>query len=105
MRRQTEERRRQVEQWIAEQEASGLTVKEFAKQRGITQWTLHDGKRKRRLLTRKRARQDFVEVAVVGEARLADAITVEVGAGLRLHVAADFDESHLRRLLAVLRSC
>ena len=105
MRRQTEERRRQVERWIEEQAASGLTVKEFAKQRGISPWTPHDWKRKRRLLTRKSARQDFVEVAVVSEGRVGDAITVEVGAGLRLHVAGGFDESHLRRLIAVLRSC
>ena len=104
MSKQTEERRAQVDQWIQEQEASGLTVKEFAKQRGISPWTLYDWKRKRRLVTRRRVRQSFVEVQVVAEPR-ADAITIELGAGVRLHVAQGFDEGHLRRLVAVLRSC
>ena len=70
MSKQREERRAQIDQWIQEQEASGLNVKEFAKQRGISPWSLYDWKRKRRLVTRRRVRQSFVEVQVAaGEVR------------------------------------
>ena len=108
MSKQSEERQEEIQRLVEEQEASGLSVKEFAEKRGISRWSLYEWRRSRRR-ERRKARvsgsRGFVELKVVGEQSRREAITVELASGVRLQVPAGFEEGHLRRLVEVLRSC
>ena len=93
-----------VRKLLAEQEASGLSVAAFARERGVSTWTLYDGRRR---LQKRKARakaRDFVQVHV-RSVQAAPSIEVELEAGMRVRVPAGFDEDELRRLLGVLASC
>lgn len=96
-----------MRQLLAEQEASGLSVASFARQREVAAWTLYDWRRRlRERARRERAgKASFIQVKVRPEWRAPSTIQVEVRAGVRVHVPVGFDEGELRRLLGVLGSC
>lgn len=100
-------RRREMEALLAEQEKSGLSVARFARERGISAWSLYEWRRRLRKEGGRGARrsQRFVQVRVVGEPAGPSTIAVELPAGARVHVPRGFDEDELRRLLGVLESC
>ena len=97
--------------WYADaleaQAASGLSVSDYAKQIGVTGWTLYDWRR--RLgggRTRHRAKLVEVTVARSTGAEGDGAMVVRVGDGRRsIEVPRGFDGDDLRRLVAVLESC
>ena len=89
---------------IAEQSGSGLSVREFARLRGLSAATMY--------WWRCRLRRDhsqLVPVAVVeprvldGEDRHAAAFELRVDDAMTLHIPAGFDEGELRRLIRALR--
>ena|SRR5688572_4538602 len=91
---------------VAEQESSGLSVARFARERGLSAWTLYDWKRRSRDQLRevRAERSRFVEVKL-GTAAEAPALVVETPRGLRVRVPRGFDEGELRRLIGALSSC
>lgn len=103
VRRRGDERRRQV---LAEQRASGLSVAAFARERGLSAWTLYEWRRRLGAAQSEPvAKPELVQVMVTPSASRASTIAVELGAGLRVHVPSGFDAAELRRLLEVLASC
>lgn len=92
---------------LAELEASGQTVASFARQRGLSAWTLYEWRR--RLQAKGRAAKAlapaFVPLHVKPEPTSAVAFQVELDSGTRIHVPGGFDEAELRRLVEVLSSC
>ena len=100
-------RREEMRRLIAEQESSGQSAARFAREQGMSPWSFY--KWKRRLRADERPVQGaFVEVKVTGgQATQAcgSPIGIELGNGVRLEVAEGFEPEHLRRLIAVLRSC
>ena len=101
-RRRSDERRRQI---LAEQRASGLSVAAFARERGLSAWTLYDWRRRLGEQAVPQEKPEFVQVMVAPSASRASTIAVELEAGMRVHVPAGFDAAELRRLLEVLASC
>ena len=97
--------------WYADaleaQASSGLSVSDFAKQIGVTGWTLYDWRR--RLGSGRagdRAKLVKVTVARSAGAQGSGALVVRVGDGRRsIEVPRGFDGDDLRRLVAVLESC
>ena len=53
-----------VQRLLAEQEASGLSVAAFARERGVPTWTLYDGRRRLRKRKGRAKGADFVQVHV-----------------------------------------
>ena len=89
------------------QARSGLSVSDYAKQIGVTGWTLYDWRR-RLGSGRARDRAKLVEVTVARSAGAegGGALVVRVGDGRRsIEVPRGFDGDDLRRLVAVLESC
>ena len=104
MARRNEARRAQMRQLLAEQKSSGLSAARFARDRGMSPWTLY--KWRRRLREEEvGARGRFVEVKVVGDSRPEAKIALELPSGVRVHVPHGFEEDDLRRVLAALESC
>lgn len=102
-RARSDERRRQV---LAEQRASGLSVAAFARERGLSAWTIYEWRRRlREQSADRRDELDLVQVTVAPPVTRSSTIAVELEAGLRVHVPAGFDAAELRRLLEVLASC
>ena len=91
---------------LAELESSGLSVAQFARERGLSAWTLYGWKRRSRAGSReaRAERPRFVEVKL-GTAAEAPALMVETPRGLRVRVPRGFDEVELRRLIGALSSC
>jgi hypothetical protein len=113
----TEERWRRL---LAEQEGSGLSVRQFAEERGLSAWSMY-GWRQRLGLSRRRSgprQQHRSKASGAGEivpVQLVDATEapscapasgfyVELRDGARIHVPPGFQSAELARLLAVLRS-
>ena len=90
---------------LAEQLASGLSIAAFARERGVSAWRLYDGRRALRKRAARKESTEFVQVHVRPVPASSSPIEVELDAGVRLRVPADFDEDDLRRLLGVLASC
>ncbi|MBL8749810.1 MAG: hypothetical protein JNK78_11665 [Planctomycetes bacterium] len=92
---------------IAEQERSGMTVREFAGSRGITPTTLYWWRS--RLGARRRPAAlvpvEVVDHEVVVARRSPDdsAFEVEIDGSVTLRIRAGFDEAELRRLMRALR--
>jgi transposase-like protein len=94
-------------QWrrlIAEQEASGLTVREFAACRGLSASTIYWWRS--RLHREGRSVAELVPVEVT-EAPAAASTAIEriVGDDIVLRLPRGFDEADLRRVLAVVGKC
>ena len=94
-------------QWrrlIAEQEASGLTVREFAACRGLSASTIYWWRS--RLRREGRSVAELVPVEVT-EAPVAASTAIElvVGNDIVLRLPRGFDEADLRRVLSVVSRC
>ena len=108
--------REDLAQWyaaaLAEQESSGVSVAEFAEVLGVTATTLYQWRR-RLAAGSHRQRQagpapiGLVEVTVDRDVTAGDAdpFVVRLGSDRGIEVPRSFDESDLRRLIAVLESC
>ena len=93
---------------LAELEASGQTLAQFARDRGIAKWRLYEERRKARRggsgRSRRRRRARFAPVRVTEDSR-AEPLELVLAAGHRVRIPAGFDETLLRRLMGVLASC
>ena len=97
-----EQKERQWRRWIAEWQASGLSVRTFCQRRGLTVASFYAW---RRVLQRRDAeRARFVSVQVVTDAvpTQTSALEVVLTDGRTVRVAPGFDAATLRQLLAVL---
>ena len=94
-----------IRKLLLEQEASGLSVAAFARERGVPSWTLYG--RRRRLRKHKASAKDadFVQVHIRPVQPVPSAIEVDLKTGMRVRVPTGFDADELRRLLGVLASC
>ncbi len=97
---------------LAEQESSGVSVAEFADVLGVTATTLYQWRRRlaagsRRQRQTGQAPIGLVEVTVDRDvtANEAGSLVVRLGPDRGIEVPHAFDESDLRRLVAVLESC
>src|SRR5881394_2469786 len=96
---------------LAEQEASGLNLIEFARERGLSPWTLYGWRRKLGRARRRRrvevegGESGFVAVDVVGTAAVTGEIEVQLADGLRVRVPGDVAIARLVELVRALRSC
>ena len=96
---------------LAEQEASGLNLIEFAREHGLSPWTLYGWRRKlgRSRRRRRAAVEDgeagFVAVDVVGAAAATSEIEVQLADGMRVRVPRDVAIARLVELVRALRSC
>ena len=93
---------------LAELEASGEPLAQFARERGIAKWRLYEERRKARRAgsdtPRRRGPARFAPVRVREDSR-AEPLELVLAAGHRVRVPAGFDETLLRRLMGVLASC
>ena len=94
-----------VRELLAEQRASGQSIAAFARKRGVPAWRLYDVRRALRKRTARGKSADFVQVHIKPLPAASSAIEVELDAGVRLRVPANFDADDLRRLLGVLAAC
>lgn len=100
-----------AERELATWRASGLSLAEYGRQRGLDERRL--SRWKRRLeesagVGRQMAAgtPEFLPVRVVGVARtFTPAFEVELGDPVRVRVPSEFDAAALRRLLGVLEGC
>jgi transposase-like protein len=98
MARKNEARRAEMRGLIAEQETSGLSASRFARERGMSAWTLHNWKRRlREESTEVASRQAFVELQVADAAGPGLPIMVELATESRVLVPRGFEGEHLRR--------
>ena len=102
--------RPETSQQLADLDASGLTVAEFARQRGISADRLYWARRQARAAAKKRGEpattREFTEVVVSDlPSPAAASIELRLPTGIAIGVSADFDEVTLRRLLGVLTPC
>lgn len=94
---------------LEEQERSGLSIAAFARERGIPAWRLYHARRAR--VGRRAPSVDLVEiggsqaVTAIAAASPVGGLEMMLPNGLRIAVPPAFEESTLRRLLAVLASC
>ena len=114
-RRGLTKRGRAMRQLLAEQQRSGLTLAEFARQRdiraGTLSWWRHrlgGGKRRAKSGEKSSEQGGFLEIkptsGLIGtEVRRAAWFEVVLGNGTVVRIPARFAEEELRRLLAVLR--
>lgn len=95
---------------LREQETSGKTLRAFARERGLSPWTLY-GWRGKLGRSRRRRREghgeeaSFVAVDVVGDAQPASEIEVVLSDGVRVRVPRDVLTERLIELVRALRSC
>jgi hypothetical protein len=91
---------------LAEQEASGLSMAAFARERGLTTWKLYPAARRKAgrasRRSRNRAKASFAEVAVIGRA---SAFELNLGSRGVLKIPPGFEAADLQRVLEVLRGC
>ena len=98
--------RAKAEQWrgrIAEQQRSGLSIKQFCKERGLTLWSFYDWRK--RLREAGRVRFALVERGSQPEARSSSNADVEVlfATGERLRIRSGVDAATLRMVVEALR--
>lgn len=94
-----------IKELLAEQQASGLSVAAFARERGLPRWKLYEGRQRLRKRKSRAKDADFIQVHVRPVEPASSPIEVELKAGMRVQVPPGFDEDELRRLLGVLASC
>lgn len=83
-------------------EQSGLSRKAFCSARGIGLHTLDYYRQRHRALRVEQVEQRLVPVELVGSAGGGSGLRVELSNGRAILVAAGFDATHLKRLVAVL---
>ena len=95
----------EAQKLLVEQQASGLSVAAFARERGVPKWRLYEGRQRLRKRELRAKEAEFVQMHVKPVQPAPSPIKVELEAGMRVHVPFGFDGDELRRLLAVLSSC
>ena len=85
---------------MAEQAASGMTVREFCEQRGIHTTTFHGWKKQQRKASR--ATTQLAEVEVTAPAA---PIELELPGGLRIGVRINGESGELAKLIRGILSC
>jgi transposase len=94
-----------ADQWrerIAEQQRSGLSIKQFCKQQGIAEHRFYDWRK--RLRDKQAVRFALVDRASVGRESAAEAcLEILLPSGERLRVVAGVDATTLRVALEALR--
>jgi hypothetical protein len=99
---------------LAEQEASGLSLRAFAASRGLSQWTLYGWRsrllrsKSRRSAARARRPAGFVPVDIIGSRETADDPTrfeVVLADGCRVIAPRDVALERLAELVRALRAC
>jgi hypothetical protein len=105
-------RAREMRRLVAEQEASGLTVAEFAARRGMTAGTIFHWRHRFRGELGAAHRPTLIPVRIVDavddESAIApqtSTLVVELQGGRRIAVPHDFSADDLRRLIGVVESC
>lgn len=103
-------RARQMRGLLAEQEASGLSVRAFAAARGLKESQLWNWRRRLResgLAPVAPSPDPFLPVAVIPDPAPPSASSFELAlpGGLRIQVAHGFDAVELRRLIRTIGSC
>jgi transposase-like protein len=99
------------ERLLTQYEASGLSLIDFAREHGLSPWTLYGWRRKLgRSRRRRRAGVEdgeagFVAVDVVGAAASTSEIEVLLADGMRVRVPRDVAIARLVELVRALRSC
>jgi transposase-like protein len=95
-----------TEQWrerLAEHERSGLSVKQFCQERGITQWSFYAWRK--RLREQGTVRFALVERGRIGQEQApSSGLELILTTGERLRIGADVDCATLRAVLDVLRA-
>jgi hypothetical protein len=94
-----------IEMWrerIAEHGRSGLSVKEFCKERGVTAWSFYSWRK--RLREAGPVRFALIERGPAGHDSVLDAqVEVVLGSGERLRIGAGVEAATLRMVLEALR--
>ncbi len=92
---------------LEEQEASGRSLRAFAAERGVSQWTLYEWRRKLRGKRRTcRSATRFVAVDVVGGSRVqGGSLEVVLADGMCVREPGDTPSERLVELVRALRSC
>ena len=92
---------------LTEQEASGRSLRAFAAERGVSQWTLYEWRRKLRGTRRtRRSAAALVAVDVVGSSReTVDSLEVVLSDGVCVRVPRDTTSERLIELVRALRAC
>jgi len=95
---------------LEEHKSSGLSLAEFARQRGIPAHRLYWARRKGRTSAKKTEQQiagtEFREVVVRdGATHRPGPLELRLPSGISVGLTRDFDEVTLRRLLGVLAPC
>jgi len=92
---------------LEEQRASGLSIAEFARQRGVGAHRLYWARRREeRQAEREEPRTAFRELLVRDRSLGSpDRLEVRLPSGLSIYLTRDFDDVALRRLLGVLAPC
>src|ERR1044071_740567 len=92
-------------QWrerIAEQERSGLSVKQFCRERGLTECSFYAWRK--RLRKREPVRFALVERAALQESATEALLELVLANGARLGIGTGVDSSTLRTVLEALRA-
>jgi transposase len=87
---------------IAEQARSGLSIKQFCKERGVTTWSFYDWRK--RLREPGTVRFALVERQSVTQERPTEAhLELILADGVRMHIRSGVDGATLRTVLEALR--
>jgi len=96
---------------LSEQESSGQSLRSFARDRGLSAWTLYGWRQRLGWTRTRRARAsvssmpDLVAVDVVDRVEPALEIEVVLADGLRVRVAHDTSLERLVAMVQALRTC
>ena len=95
---------------IADQEASGKTLKDFCKDTGIGIWILSYWRKRLKSLDRETSSPSFAEVKITSkppEKRTSHRteFKVQIGDTFEVSVPSSFDGPSLKSLVEVLKSC
>jgi hypothetical protein len=87
---------------IAEQAGSGLSIKQFCKERGVTPWSFYDWRK--RLREPRAVRFALVERGPAERERATEAhLELILPGGARMHIRSGVDGATLRTVLEALR--
>jgi transposase-like protein len=100
----TKEREREIRGLLSQLERSGASVREFAREQGVSAWTVYSWRKRfdRRAPGRRGPRADLVEIRPGGLRTTAIEIAF---ADASVRVAPGFDDGELIRVLRAVRSC
>lgn len=98
------EREREIRGLLSQLERSGVPVREFARQHGVSAWTVYSWRKRfgAGVGVRRGPRADLVEIRPSGQRTAAIEITF---ADASVRVAPGFDDGELIRVLRAVRSC